>query len=319
MIVWIQEVTTGTQEVSQGVSLEQWTAVAQILSAVATVILAVAVFFQIRTAQKQADAARDTVGEMEESRLAQERPQVIVETDHSRPPFVSVVVRNMGKGAAKDVSFEFSHPVESPQSAAPHSLVVPVSEQPYFQQGIDYFAAGAEIPCLWGSTIDLAGFLRERELQDGITVTSHYQSLTGEPFTSEWGLNPLLIASRLRTEDEKGVKEIAEATEQIAEVLRVPLNPINGDLRIVTYEEQRRRSLALEEIRAFLKKLNDSGFGDPSQAIIERQEIESVGEDPYTTLQLLGIYINSLGYWFGEYEDSNETGEWTSLRLTHVQ
>lgn len=105
------EVTTKAQEVSQGVGLKQWTALAQIASAVATVILAVAVFFQIRTGQKQADAARDAVREIEESRLAQERPQVIVETDHSRPPFVSVVVRNMGKGTAKDVSFEFSHPL----------------------------------------------------------------------------------------------------------------------------------------------------------------------------------------------------------------
>jgi hypothetical protein len=168
--------------------------------------------------------------------------------------------------------------------------------------------------------IDLAGFLRERELQDGITVTSHYQSLAGEPFTSEWVLNPLLIASRLRTEDEKGVKEIAEAAEQIVEVLNKPLNPINGDLRIITYEEQQRRSLALEEIRAFLKKkLRDSGTGEPPQVSIERQELESVGEDPYTTLQLLGIYINSLGYWFGTYEGLDEDEEWTLLRLTHVQ
>lgn len=151
-------------------------------------------------------------------------------------------------------------------------------------------------------------------------TSSHYQSLAGEPFTSEWVLNPLLIASRLRTGDEKGVKEIAEATEKIAEVLSVPLNPINGDLRIITYEEQRRRSLAVEEIRDFLKKkLHDSGYGDPPQVTIERQEIESVGRDPYTTLQLLGIYINSLGYWFGEYEGLDETGDWTLLRITDVQ
>lgn len=149
--------------------------------------------------------------------------------------------------------------------------------------------------------IDLAGFLRDRELQDGITVTSKYKSLAGESFENQWTLNPLLIASRLRTEDEKGVKEIAEATEQIAKVLSILLNPINGDLRIITYEEQRRRTLALEEIRSFLKrKLYDSGYGDPPQVSIERQEIESVGEDPYTTIQLLGIYINTLGYWFGE-------------------
>jgi ABC-type oligopeptide transport system substrate-binding subunit len=71
-----------------------------------------------------------------------------VDTDHNSPPFVFVVVRNIGKGAARDITFQFSAPLESPESAAAHSLVIPVNEQLYFQQGMDYLAPGAEILCL---------------------------------------------------------------------------------------------------------------------------------------------------------------------------
>jgi hypothetical protein len=160
-----------------------------------------------------------------------------VDTDHSSPPFVFVVVGNIGKGAARDITFQFSAPLESAESAAPHSLVIPVNEQPYFQQGMDYLAPGAEILCLWGSMINLAEFLRKRGLQDGTTVTSKYKSLTGESFETEWILNPLLIASRLSLGEGKGVKDIAEATEKIAEILSTPVSSIHGELRVTTYEE----------------------------------------------------------------------------------
>ncbi|HEV2092548.1 MAG TPA: hypothetical protein VGR18_05210, partial [Rubrobacter sp.] len=40
------------------------------------------------------------------------RPQVIVDDDFSRLPDVDISIRNISEGAAKDVSFEFSAPVE---------------------------------------------------------------------------------------------------------------------------------------------------------------------------------------------------------------
>ena len=56
-----------------------------------------------------------------------------------------IVVRNIGKGAAKDITFDFSAPLASPASEDSHTDMVPVNELPYFAQGVDYFAPGAEM------------------------------------------------------------------------------------------------------------------------------------------------------------------------------
>jgi hypothetical protein len=112
-IALLQEVTT-TQEIDEAMELEQWAAIAEMASAGAALILAFAVFFQIREARKQSEASSATVSEMKESRLAQERPHIIVDTDHHTPPYVFVVIRNIGKGAAQNITFQFSAPVESP-------------------------------------------------------------------------------------------------------------------------------------------------------------------------------------------------------------
>lgn len=194
-------------------------AAAQVAAAVGTFVLALLAASQVR--------------EMREARIAQERPQVIVDTDHSKPPYVYVVVRNIGQGAAKDISFEFSSPMESPESVDPHNMVVAVSEQPYFVRGISYLAPGAEIRCLWGSMRNLADFLRQRMPEEGITVTSRYRSLAGQLEETPWTVNPLLMASRLYTPN-KGVNEVAEATEQLASDLRQVVDTWTGEFRVST-------------------------------------------------------------------------------------
>lgn len=92
---------------------------------------------------------------------------------------VDIVLRNIGKGAAKDVTFEFSTTMEAPESIN-NPLWVPVNEQPYFFRGIGSLAAGAEIRCFRGSMRALPKLLREGGLHDGITITSRYKSLTSE-------------------------------------------------------------------------------------------------------------------------------------------
>ncbi len=315
LIALIQEATAaGAQEASQGINAAGWS---QIASAVGTLILAVAVWLQIREARKQVAATRETVEEMRESRRAQERPQVIVDTDHSNPPFVFVVVRNIGKGPAKNISFEFSNDMESPESANPHSLVKPVNKQPYFERGIDYLAPGAEIPCLWGSMINLAQFLRDRGLQDGITVTSRYASLDDEVYETEWTVNPLLVASRVRLGSEKSVEEVAaEALKKIAETFSEVVHPIQGELRVSTEAERQQRKQLLEELRDFLKeKRSSSGADDLSEVRISRSEIEAIGQNPHTAAKLFELYTGR--YWFGDF-DTDETGEWRSFQLMGV-
>ena len=69
-------------------TLKQLVALAETASAVGTVALAIAVLFQIRAAREQVAAARETIEEMRESRLEQNRPHIIVDTDHGKPPLV---------------------------------------------------------------------------------------------------------------------------------------------------------------------------------------------------------------------------------------
>lgn len=57
--------------------------------------------------------SRESVREMREERLSGGRPQVIVDDSYNRLPEVDILVRNVKGGAAKDISFEFSAPVES--------------------------------------------------------------------------------------------------------------------------------------------------------------------------------------------------------------
>jgi hypothetical protein len=82
----------------------------------------------------------DTLLEMRAQRTAVRRPQVIVDDDHDRLPEVDVVVRNVSQGPARDVSFEFSAPIESSEGFV-------VCELPHFKYGMDFLAPGGEISC----------------------------------------------------------------------------------------------------------------------------------------------------------------------------
>jgi ABC-type nickel/cobalt efflux system permease component RcnA len=202
---------------------------AQVASALATVVLAGLAYAQVR--------------ELRDTRIEQQRPHVIVDADHSRPPFVYVVLRNIGQGAARDISFEFSAPMESPESVD-NPFIPPVNEQPYFARGLDYLAPGAEIPCLWGSMIDLADFLRERGQNDGVIVTSRYGSLDGgQRYETRWTLNPLLMANRISAR-RKGIHEIAEATEEVAANVGYVVDRWRNELHASTEAEREGRDAA---------------------------------------------------------------------------
>ena len=53
---------------------------------------------------------------------------------------------------------------------------------PHFRDGLNYLAPGAEITTVWDYHANLVPLLRDMGLQEGIMVTSRYESLTGEPY-----------------------------------------------------------------------------------------------------------------------------------------
>lgn len=198
---------------------------AQVAAAIGTFALAALAFAQVR--------------ELREARIAQERPQVIVDADYSHPPFVFVVLRNIGKGAARDISFEFSAPMEAPEGQN-NPLWVPLNQQGYFDRGMNFLAPGAELRNFWGPMPTLAPFLRNQGLQDGITVTTRYRSLIGENGETTVTLNPLLIADRLST-PQPGMKELIEEIEKLADGFNSVVSNNNQEIQVSTAAERQQR------------------------------------------------------------------------------
>src|SRR5215210_2582375 len=73
---------------------------------------------------------RQTLCEMREEHAATERPQVLIEADYGRLPEVDLVVKNIGRGAAKDHlrvlrphrEFRRLRPLRSPLLRSRHRL-----------------------------------------------------------------------------------------------------------------------------------------------------------------------------------------------------
>jgi hypothetical protein len=67
----------------------------------------------------------------------QDRPQIIVDADYTGRFTTDIVVRNIGQGIAKNITFEFSAPLECPTGPD-------ITELPYFKHGINFMAPQTE-------------------------------------------------------------------------------------------------------------------------------------------------------------------------------
>jgi hypothetical protein len=98
---------------------------AQLLSSFATFIVALGILYQGRQARK--------------SRDDQDRPQIIVDADYTGRFTTNIVVRNIGNGMAKNITFDFSAPLECKNG-------MDVTEMPYFKHGINFMAPKRTFP-----------------------------------------------------------------------------------------------------------------------------------------------------------------------------
>ncbi len=156
------------------------TSIAQIASPVVNlifiVVLGVGYYYQWKVSRK-------TLDEMVEERVSGGRPQVIVDADYGRLPNVDIAIRNVSSGPAKEISFEFSAPVEGSDGTV-------ISNLAYFKDGLDFMAPDGRISCYWDHLDNLLPLLREKGLEGGIMVTTRYKDLAGEYYETEWNLNP---------------------------------------------------------------------------------------------------------------------------------
>ena len=179
--------------------------VAQLLSSLGTLVVASGILYQGRQARK----ARDDT----------DRPQIIVDADYTGRFTTNIVVRNIGNGTAKNITFEFSAPLESTSG---HDI----TELPYFKHGINFMAPQTDLPAVWDSYHNVVQNLRAKGLMNGITITSHYEDRNGEPYETAWTINPLLLEGSGYSdykgyEDEvQALQDQARAMERISEELR---------------------------------------------------------------------------------------------------
>jgi hypothetical protein len=187
------------------VKLVEIAVIAQLLSSVGTLIVATGILYQGRQARK----ARDDT----------DRPQIIVDADYTGRFTTNIVVRNIGNGTAKNITFEFSAPLETTSG-------YDITELPYFKHGINFMAPQTDLPAVWDDYQNVVRNLRAKGLTKGITITSKYEDRNGEPYETEWTINPLLLEGSGYSdykgyEDEvQALQDQARAMEQISEDIK---------------------------------------------------------------------------------------------------
>jgi hypothetical protein len=188
--------------------------IAQILSSLATFVVAAGILYQGREARK----ARDD----------QDRPQIIVDADYTGRFTTNIVVRNIGHGLAKNITFEFSAPIETTSGQD-------ITELPYFRNGLNFMAPQTDIAAVWDSYQNVVQNLRDKGLTEGITITSRYEDRNGESYETEWTINPLLLEGSGYS-DYKGYEDEVQALEDQARALE----KISKDLEKVKEAVNRR-------------------------------------------------------------------------------
>jgi hypothetical protein len=165
------------------------------------IVLAAGYYFTWRVSQT-------TLEEMRAQRTAMGRPLVIVQEDYESLPELDVAIRNVSEGAARDIEFDFSVPIESSNGFV-------VSDLPYFKYGLDFLPPNGEITCYWDELDSLLPFLESKNLQNGIHVIVRYKDLTGDSYQSQWRLNPFLYKDT-RLVRRKGMGDLVNAVERLA-------------------------------------------------------------------------------------------------------
>jgi hypothetical protein len=137
------------------------------------------------------------------------RPLVIVQEDYENLSELDVAIRYVSEGAARDIKFELSTPIESSNGFV-------ISDLPYFKYGLDFLPPNGEITCYWDELDSLLPFLESKGLQNGIHVTTRYRDLSGDLYKSQWWLNPFLYKD-IRLVRRKGMVDLVNAVEKLAQ------------------------------------------------------------------------------------------------------
>jgi hypothetical protein len=172
-----------------------------VLQTVFIAVIGLGYYFTVR-------ATNRTVEEMRAEHTAGGgRPLITVTENYATLPNLSLIVQNVGQGPAKDITFEFSAPVESSDG---HVL----SDLPFFEEGLTSLGPGASIACYWDTLDNLLPAIKEGRIASDITVKVRYKDLNLRPHETEWDINPRLYEG-IRVVDYKGMTNLVDAVEKI--------------------------------------------------------------------------------------------------------
>ena len=201
------------------------TTITQIASTVSNIAIGVIfayLYYRLVKLQKY------TIDETREQRISGGRPQVIIEADYRRSPEIDLVVRNVGGGPAKNISFEFSANIKS-------STGFVLTDLFYLRDGMDFLGPGGEIRCLWDDMASLEEVLIDEGLNDGIRVYTHYEGMNGDTYHESYGINPLLYQG-IRNATRRDMDDLVELLDE-----RLPGGDSDGSTPDSAEEYERRQ------------------------------------------------------------------------------
>jgi len=176
---------------------------APILQTVFILVIGLGYYYSIKATQTMVMEMR------EEHTAGGGRPLITVSEDYANLPNMNIIVQNVGQGPAKDITFEFSAPVESSDGSI-------LSDLPFFEEGLTSLAPGAKIACYWDTLDNLLPAIKEGRIASDITVTVRYKNLNLKSLEHEWDINPRLYEG-IRNVDYSSITDLVDVVTKISE------------------------------------------------------------------------------------------------------
>lgn len=175
------------------------------ITAVAAVVLAFLTWAYVKATDAMSNATRQLAQETERQRLETYRPRVVLRFFMPESILVELLVENIGLLSARNVTFEFSHPLLGLEDRS-------VSDLPMFTEGVAEFPPGAQYRFVLGAGVDFFG---EQGRQRRYDIDVGYEAPDGRKFHEKMILD-ISHAFGSRATPEPHDKVMAESLRKIA-------------------------------------------------------------------------------------------------------
>ncbi len=165
-------------------------------------VIGLGYYFSVRATKRMVEEMR------EEHQAGGGRPLITVSEDYATLPNLNILVQNSGGGPAKNISFEFSAPIESSDGFV-------VSDLLFFKEGLPSLDAGASIASYWDTLDNLMPLIKEGSIASDVVVTVRYEDLNGNPYEHNWEVNARLYEG-IRVVDYKNMTNLVGVVEKIS-------------------------------------------------------------------------------------------------------